>query len=154
MLQECNAFRFFSTIGRRLAELHLNYETGPRYPIFPLCKFGDLEKMFFKKPVLRINDKDAFIIPNISYAVGGRTPIEWMVDRYRYKVDKVSGIVNDSTYDLDGKKITEKKLIEMVQRLVYVGLESDRLVALLSLAPFEPDQAPETKTNTLDYFIK
>lgn len=30
-----------------------------------------------------------------EYKIGGRSPLEWVVDRYRIKTDTKSGIVND-----------------------------------------------------------
>ena len=30
-----------------------------------------------------------------DYVVNGRSPLEWVLDRYRVKVDKASGLVND-----------------------------------------------------------
>ena len=144
-----NSFRLISDIGKRLAELHLNYETCPKYPVWPMAHFGKLEKMKWKKDdktILMINNIKVFKIPKINYKVNGRTPIEWAIDRYKRTVDKDSGIVNDPT-----ENMTEEKTIAMIQRLTYVGIESDRLVALISCCPFESDQPPK---NNLDKYFE
>ena len=47
---------------------------------------------------LRYNN--SIVIKNIpsrslEYAVNGRAPLEWIIDRYQLKTDKASGPVND-----------------------------------------------------------
>ncbi len=137
-------FQAFTTAGRKLADLHLNYETCKKYPLKQKAKFGKLEKMMFVKTKkdgkliqdktrLKINGIEVFDLPEIKYTVNGRTPIEWIVDRYKRTVDKDSGIVNDPT-----KGMTEEKTIEMIQRLVHVSVESDKIIQEISEEPFEP----------------
>ena len=137
-------FKKFVTAGRHLADLHLNYETCERYPLKPKQKFGKLVKMAFPKiskngkkvpdkTKLVINGIEVFDLPEIKYTVNGRTPIEWVIDRYRRTVDKDSDIVNDPT-----ENMTEEKTISMIQRLTYVAVESDKIIADLSKEEFEP----------------
>ena len=137
-------FKKFATAGRSLADLHLNYETCKKYPLKPKQKFGKLIKMAFPKiskngkkvpdkTKLMINGIEVFDLPEIKYTVNGRTPIEWVIDRYRRTVDKDSDIVNDPTEDM-----TEEKTISMIQRLTYVAVESDKIIADLSKEEFEP----------------
>ena len=137
-------FKKFVTSGRKLADLHLNYETCKKYPLKPKAKFGKLVKISFPKiskndkkvadkTKLMINGIEVFDLPEIKYTVNGRTPIEWVIDRYRRTVDKDSGIVNDPT-----ENMTEEKTISMIQRLTYVAVESDKIIADLSKEPFEP----------------
>ena len=123
-------FRAFSNIGKQLADLHLSWETCPRYDLGkPKAEFGKYEKMAFAKKKdsttgrqvndstkLKINSIEVFDnIPETNYKVNGRTPLEWAIDRYKIRVDKESGIVNDAT-DVD--------IIPLVERLVHVGVES------------------------------
>ena len=137
-------FKKFATAGKNLADLHINYETCKKYPLKPKQKFGKLIKMAFPKinkndkkvadkTKLMINGIEVFDLPEIKYTVNGRTPIEWVIDRYRRTVDKDSGIVNDPT-----ENMTEEKTISMIQRLTYVAVESDKIIADLSKEPFEP----------------
>lgn len=50
------------------------------------------------KDTLRLNDKIAIVnipLKAYEYKVNGKSPIDWIIDRYQVKVDKDSGIVND-----------------------------------------------------------
>ena len=139
-------FEKFSKIGKELAELHLNYETCPRYSLGkPKASFGNLEKISFSKiknngkqssdrTILKINRIMAFEnIPNTFYRVNGRTPLEWIIDRCRFTEDKDSGITNNPCKDM-----TQKKTIALIERMVYVSVESDKLISELSKEEFEP----------------
>ena len=150
-------FETFCTAGRKLADLHLKYETGPKYDIQPIAKFGHLNKetenkkkiAFPKddKTKLKINGIIAFEnLPDVQYKVNGRTPLEWMIDRYKRTVDKDSGIINDPTEDM-----TEQKTISMIQRLIYVAVESDKIIEKLSKLEFEPEDW-ESESSNLDQF--
>ena len=94
-----------------MARLHIGYETCEEYPldIEPLqagepkpehyrigtraMRFADEERT-----VLIFNDQIRLTgIPDEAhrYQINGRTPLEWLIDRYRVMQDKQSGIVND-----------------------------------------------------------
>ena len=139
-------FEKFSKMGKELAKLHLNYETCPRYSLGkPKASFGNLEKMSFLKikkngkqtldrTVLKINRIVIFEnIPNTSYHVNGRTPLEWIIDRYRFTKDEDSGITNNPCKDM-----TPEKTITLIERMVYISVESDKLISELSKEEFEP----------------
>lgn len=106
LVDEPKTFWQLSKAGRDLADIHLNYEHQP----YPADVFVDgassgnfkVQKMKFKskedKSVL-IYNKD-ITISNIppkahEYIVNGRSPLEWIIDRYQVKQDKASGIIND-----------------------------------------------------------
>ena len=148
----------FSKIGKKLADLHLSWETCKRHKLGkPKNKFGKYEKMAFAKKkdiktgrqvddktTLKINGIIIFDnLPETNYRVNGRTPLDWAIDRYKRTVDKDSGIVNDAT-DMD--------VIPLIERLVYVGMESDRLVSQLP-KEFEPKNWKPKKTG-IDYFTE
>ena len=150
-------FWSFSGTGRKLADLHLSWETCPRYDLGPpKAEFGKYEKMDYArtkknskmvqdKTTLRINGTVAFDnIPKTNYKVNGRTPLEWAIDRYKVHKDKESGITNDATAGVD--------IIPLVERLVYVGTESDRLVSSLP-DEFEPEDWEPKKTG-MDEFVE
>ena len=67
-------------------------------------------------------------IPIVNYQVHGKTPVAWIVDRYKIKFDKDSGIVNEPG-DVD--------IISILERAVYVGVESDKIIKNLP-NEFEP----------------
>jgi len=148
-------FRKFCEAGEALAWLHLNYETCPRYPLgepkFHPTSFKKLsfarkkvtingrEKSVDDKTVLRIDGTVAYEnIPEVRYRVNGRTPLEWAIDRYRITIDRDSGITNDPCTDTD--------IIGIIERMVYVGVESDKIITGLSKLPFEPKDWEPAKT--------
>lgn len=137
-------FRAFEAAGRKLAELHLNFDTGPRYDLGkPLESLPDAPQKinFGKKPNPKshgprtVDDLSTIFLdgirvydslPQCEYRVNGRTPIQWFADRYKFTTHKESGITN---YPLEGKLGEEVKGI--MERLVHVGIESDKIVARL-----------------------
>ncbi len=134
-------FHAFSKAGRRLAGLHLGYETGPKYPLSVVFQmegepksehFGiSSRKMRFTdddKTILAINDHVHLtgIPPEAhEYQVNGRTPLEWFIDRYRIVRDKESGIVNDP----NGWFADPRDLISAFRRVVHLSVETVKIVS-------------------------
>lgn len=133
-------FPAFEKAGRALAELHLNYETGPRYDLKkPRHTIPDAprEIVGLKKESKGLGSKtivyyyglklDGFTIydniPPIKYKVNGRTPVGWFVDRYGFKTNKESGNTNYPLEEKNGKEVRA-----IIERLVHVGVESDRII--------------------------
>ena len=95
----------------------------------------------------KINGIEVFDnIPEINYAVNGRTPLEWIIDRYRLTTDKDSGIVNNPCANM-----TESKTIDMIERMIFIGIESDKIILDISKEEFEPKNWKPRKTG-LDEF--
>ena len=150
----------FSKSGKNLAKLHLNFEDCKKYDLGTPKnkKFGKLQKISFGKKTIdgkRIIDyTEIWIngvlvfddIPICNYRLNGRTPLEWVVDRYKVRIDKDSGIVNDPEVhepDVD--------IISIIERVVFVGVESDKIIKQLP-KEFEPkDWKPRKKG--LDEFV-
>ena len=135
-------FAAFSSAGQQLADLHLGYETCKRHdlgrPKFSPTKFTKLsfgwkkdgEKKVRDRTVIRADGAVLFDnVPETSYRVNGRTPVEWIVDRYRVTIDKESGITNDPCTGTD--------IVAVIERAVHVGLESERIIKSLP-KEFEP----------------
>ena len=61
------------------------------------------------------------------YEVNGRTPLEWLIDRYRIVQDKQSGITNDPNAWFDHPQ----DLIATFRRIVHLSVETTRIVAQL-----------------------
>lgn len=113
-------FPKYVEIGRQLAELHLNYEAPADDAELGLDiqitkEDYSVIKMRFKK-VGKDNDKSTIIfndyitISNIpesayEYVVNGRSAIEWIMESYRIKTDKDSGITDDPNSYGDEKYI-------------------------------------------------
>ncbi|MFZ1561615.1 MAG: type ISP restriction/modification enzyme, partial [Saprospiraceae bacterium] len=146
----------FVEAGRRLSELHLGYETVPRYPLEGLddpaypdagseaaYPFFRVEKMGFAKvrdPETKklVPDKTTVVynsritlsgIPQEAYRylLGSRSAVEWIIDRYQVKTDKPSGIVNDPN-DWSREVRDPRYIIDLLARIVTVSLETMTIV--------------------------
>ena len=62
-----------------------------------------------------------------KYQISGRTPLEWLIDRYKIKPDKQSGIVNDP----NGWFENPKDIIDAIARIVHVSVETVRIIESL-----------------------
>lgn len=142
-------FRAFADAGARLAALHLNYETGPEYPLdLVFAGEGEPDAGHFRIEKMKLTDDGATLIVNEhlrlcgipaeahEYEVNGRTPLGWLVDRTRVRRDKESGIVNDPNGWFEDDP---RGLIAAVRRIVYVSVETARIVRGLP-APFAADE--------------
>ena len=135
--------------GRALGSLHLHYEDCEPYPLTEVGTGANprVEKMAFPgkdKTKVRINDTltlEGIPLEAHDYVVNGRSPIEWVLDRYQVKTDKASGIVNDpNTADPDLlpgiEHGTARALATLIKRLTTLSLQSLRLIA--QLPPWRP----------------
>ncbi len=137
-------FAAFRNAGKNLADLHLNFETCVRHslsaPQFFPTKFSKLSFGTGNDPgtgrkvknttVLRADGVVLFDkIPQTTYKINGRTPLEWVVDRYKITTNKENGIINDPCTGTD--------IVAVIERAVYVGLESERIIKTLP-KEFEP----------------
>ena len=105
LVEKESDFKAFMKAGRVLADLHLHYEDEESPEGVIVEKEADdyhVTKMRFggKKDKSVILYNDAITIRNIpltayDYIVNGRSAIEWVMESYRVKADKASGIVND-----------------------------------------------------------
>ena len=62
-----------------------------------------------------------------DYVVNGRSPLDWMVDRYQVKTDKATGIVNDPNEYSDDPRY----ILDLIGRLVTVSVKTNEIVAQL-----------------------
>lgn len=99
--------RQYVTIGQQLLDVHINYEDAEPYAGCKVTMHADkpsyrVQKMRFKSrkdhSVIKFNsDITISDIPAraYDYVVNGRSAIEWIMDQYRVKTDKVSQITDD-----------------------------------------------------------
>ncbi|MFI6514092.1 DEAD/DEAH box helicase [Spirillospora sp. NPDC050679] len=140
-------FHGFAEAGRRLANLHIGYESVEPYPLdevitgspnTPTSELYRVEKMKFRSK----SDRTALVynsritlagIPEdvFRYQLGARSALEWIIDRYQVKKDKASGIVNDPNDWSDDPRY----IVDLVKRIITVGLETIKIVD--SLPPFK-----------------
>ena len=150
-------FKAFRKAGRRLTKLHLEYEDGPRHNLGkPLNPIPDSPKSIKsgKKPnagagpqsvpdlsTLYVDGNKVYdSLPDVRYAVNGRTPVQWFADRYAFRTHKKSCITN---YPLDGVRGEDVRAI--IERLVHVGVKSDEIISELP-EEFEPADWEPKKT--------
>lgn len=113
-------FEKWSEIGKKLIDLHLNYEKAPAYQKVKIEKKADnysinTIKFLSKERKDTIIFNDSITISNIplesfNYIVNGRSPLDWVLDQYKYTIDKDSGIVDDPNR-YDEKKVENMYLI-------------------------------------------
>jgi len=140
-------FWIFSRAGRKLADLHLNYETVAPYPLRMEAagKLTDadyrVEKMKYGKKgkdkdlsTLHYNDKITLTgIPSeaYEYVVNGKPALDWVVERQCVKTDKDSGIVNDANDWAIETMNNPRYPLELFMRVVTVSLETTKIVKSL-----------------------
>lgn len=140
-------FGRFADAGRKLAELHINYESVQPYPLDVQLKAGvkpedretwRVEKMKWKSKT----DHSAIIyngkvtiagIPEDAerYMVGSRSALAWLIDRYQVKVDKASGIVNDPN-DWCDEHDDPTYIVDLIKKVTTVSVETMKIVDGLS----------------------
>ncbi|AIP27538.1 putative helicase [Burkholderia thailandensis E264] len=144
-------FWAFSKAGRKLADLHINYETVAMYPL--QIEGGGLlltdndyrvEKMRYGKngkdkdlTTLIYNDKitiKGIPLEAYEYVVNGKPALDWVVERQCVKVDdgkNGSGIVNDANDYAIETMNNPRYPLELFQRVVTVSLETMKIVKSL-----------------------
>ena len=125
-------FRAFAKAGARLADIHVNYEQMPAYPLTMVERPGQLpnwrvDKMRLSKDKQSVHYNEFLTLEGIpekafAYRLGNRSALEWVVDQYRVKVDKRSGIVNDPNREND------QYIIGLLQKVIAVSVETVEIV--------------------------
>ncbi|HID99333.1 MAG TPA: DNA helicase [Thiotrichaceae bacterium] len=126
-------FWSFSKSGEKLADLHLNYEHQAPYPLKmienPKVPFSlKVDKMRLSKDKCQLIYNDFLKLDGIpkevfNYKLGNRSALEWVIEQYRVKVDKRSGIVNDPNREED-----ESYILELVKKIITVSLETIKVI--------------------------
>lgn len=134
----------FSTAGRALAELHLNYETSEPYgleeivqgePSGDLYDFYRVDKLSFgaRKDRSRIIYNSRITLAGIpdeasDYRVNGKSALEWIIDRYQVTTHKDSKIINDPN-DYCQEVGNPRYILDLIKRVVTVSMETNKVVA-------------------------
>ena len=90
-----------------------------------------VEKMRFSKDKMQIVYNDFLTLAGIppealEYRLGSRSALEWIVDQYRVKEDKRSGIVNDPNREDDPQYI-----VMLIGKVITVSLKTMEIVESL-----------------------
>ena len=123
----------FAKAGQRLGEIHIGYEDADEYPIKKVETPGKpldwrVEKMKLSKDKTEIKYNDFLTLDGIpakvfDYRLGNRSALEWVIDQYRVKTDKRSGIVNDPNPEDDPQYI-----VKLIGKVITVSLETVEIV--------------------------
>ena len=131
------AFWEFVEAGRRLAEIQVYYEDQPKYKLELIETEGmsldwRVNQMRFSKDKTQLKYNDFLTLDGIpaevfQYRLGNRSALEWVVDQYRVKTDRRSGIENDPNRADD-----ETYIVDLIRKVISVSLETVRIVEGLS----------------------
>ena len=124
----------FANAGTALADLHLNYESVPKYdelkyietPGMPIDWRVEKIKLSKDKTQLKYNDflmLDGIPVEAFDYRLGTRSALEWVVDQYRVKIDKRSGIRNDPN-----RADQPQYIVDLIGRVITVSLRTVKIV--------------------------
>ena len=124
----------FATAGAQLADLHVNYESAPKYDKLKSIETPEMqvdwhvEKMKLSKDKTQLIYNDFLTLDGIppevyDYRLGTRSALEWIVDQYRVKTDKRSGIVNDPNREAEPRYI-----VDLIGRVITVSLKTVEIV--------------------------
>ena len=90
-----------------------------------------VEKMKLSKDKTQLKYNDFLTIDGIpaeafDYRLGKRSALEWVIDQYRVKVDKRSGIVNDPN-----RADAPRYIVDLIGRVIGVSLRTVEIVKAL-----------------------
>ena len=125
----------FEKAGTALADLHINYESAPKYdklkhietPGMPIDWRVEKMKLSKDKTQLKYNDfltLDSIPAAVYDYRLGNRSALEWVIDQYRVKTDKRSGIVNDPN-----RADQPQYIVDLIARVITVSLKTVEVVS-------------------------
>ena len=133
-------FHAFTQAGRKLGDLHINFETCKRHPLdVQFTGTGDKHYRLTPRPMrFDRNDPSVLIVNDFlrlggipagahEYEVNGRTPLGWLIDRYRITKDKKTGNTNDP----NAWFTNPRDLIAAIERIVHTSVETARIIRAL-----------------------
>lgn len=152
IVEKLEDFLAFSKAGKKLADLHLNYEeVEPHDAVEVVGDNGNyvVEKMRFAKmdgkdkngKAKKVDDKSIIIynehirVENIpakayEYVVNGKSAIEWIMERYAVTIDKKSGIKNDPN-DWSREHNKPRYILDLLLSIINVSCKTVDIVKTL-----------------------
>ena len=129
-------FHAFAAAGKKLAELHVNYESADEFKLkrienkaAPLDWRVEAMKLTKDKSAIIYNDflTLAGIPPEVfDYKLGNRSALEWVIDQYRATRDEQGRIARDPNRLED-----EQYIVRLIGQVVTVSLETMKVVRAL-----------------------
>ncbi|OOC16958.1 helicase [Helicobacter pylori] len=136
-------FKELSILGKELAELHLNYESGEMHESVGYKTlmnaeqegYYDVETMTKKGDCIHYNNHIAITkIPKkaFDYVMNGKSAIDWVIERYKKTMDKDSLIENNPNDYAGGQYV-----FELLCRVIKLSEKSVDLIEKISEKRFE-----------------
>lgn len=149
-------FKAFADAGKKLADLHVNFEKQPRYKGVKVqkregCSFRVTQMKWGKiagktgnaaKDKTRLIYNEDITIENIpleaqEYVVNKKSALDWIVERCRVTIDKESGIVND--FNKYGEELGDPTYpYDLFLKVITVSLETMKIVKALPVLEIHP----------------
>lgn len=133
-------FWCFVQAGKRLAELHVDYEQQPQYQLtwlenrdLPLDFQAKKMRLSKDKTSLKYNDFLTLsgIPPQVfEYKLGNRSALDWVIDQYQVSTDPRNQITNDPNREDD-----ETYILRLIGQVITVSLETVNIIN--NLPPLE-----------------
>ena len=150
LVENTDDFYNFSKAGRKLARLHTGYETlgAPEGVIVEGVDSGNFRVQKMKHPIInKEKQKDTIIynrsisIKNIplkayDYMVKGRPAIQWVMEQYKIRTDKKSGITNDPN-DYSKEIGNPRYILDVLLGVITISIETLRIVEGLPKLEFD-----------------
>jgi predicted helicase len=129
-------FQAFANAGKKLAELHMDYEKVAEYKL----KYVENKevKLDWRVEAMKLSkDKTALIYNSFltlegipagvfDYKLGNRSALEWVIDQYRVGRDENGNIVSDPNRMDD-----EEYIVRLIGQVITVSLETLKVVKAL-----------------------
>lgn len=136
-------FKELSVLGKELAKLHLNYESGEMHESVEYKTlmnaeekgYYDVDKMTKKGDRINYNNNIAITeIPQkaFEYVINGKSAIDWVIERYQKTMDKESLIENNPNDYAGGQYV-----FELLCRVIKLSVKSVDLIEKISEKRFE-----------------
>ena len=149
LVEDTKTFKAFVSAGKKLAALHLNYENVEPHPsvivendsvapIVQQMRFGKTNGNE-DRSIIHYNDSIKIInIPLRAYDwhVNGKSPLEWLMERYAVSINKDSHIRNDPN-EWCKENQQPRYILELIGRIVNVSIQTLDLIASLPPISFK-----------------
>ena len=147
LIEDVKDFWAFSKAGRKLAELHLNYETVAPFDGVQVSGDDGIHYKVVKMRFPQKGQKDTIIynsritLTNIpdkayEYVVNGKSAIEWVMERYQVKIDKTSSIKNDPN-DWSKEVGNPRYILDLLLSIINMSIKTVDIVNTLPQINFD-----------------
>ncbi len=137
-------FKELSVLGKELAKLHLNYESGEMHASVEYKTlmnaeekgYYDVDKMTKKGDSIIYNQNITITkIPQkaFDYVINGKSAIDWVIERYKKTRDKDDSLIENNPNDYKGGKY----VFELLCRVIKLSEKSVDLIEKISEKRFE-----------------